>query len=37
VEFGYGVGENKNMGMWVGKNKKTGWFHPVEWSKLTKK
>jgi hypothetical protein len=38
VEFGSEVGENRNMGMWAGKNKKKrGWFHPVEWSKLMKK
>jgi hypothetical protein len=35
VEFGCGVGGNKNMGMWAGKNKWfspwwVGWFHPVE-------
>jgi hypothetical protein len=39
VEFGCGVGGNKNMGMWAGKNLKklVGWFHPVECSKLIKK
>jgi hypothetical protein len=36
VEFGCGVGGNKNMGKWAGKKKNwwVGWFHPVEWSKL---
>jgi hypothetical protein len=32
-EFGCGVDGNKNIGMWVGKNKKNGgwvgWFQPV--------
>jgi hypothetical protein len=38
VEFGCGVGGNKNMG-WVRIKKKlvgglVAWIHPVEWSKL---
>jgi hypothetical protein len=40
VDFLCEVGENKNIEMWSGKNKKNwcmGWFHPVEWSKLIKK